>query len=371
MLICTGDRDAFQLVTDARDGALPAQGRLRDDALHAGGGRGEVRPHARRSTPTSRRCAATRATTCPASRAWGRRPRPSGSASSATSTTLVARVDEVKGKAGDNLRAHLAAVMQNRQLTELVRDVPLEVGPGDLAGPAGTATRCTRSSTPWSSGCCATGCTRRSTGAEPEAEEGFDVAERRVLAPGELGAWLAEHARAGARIGLHSAAPGGAAPATWPASRWRRPTDRGLVRRPGPTSTRPTSRRSPPGWPTRRSPRRARRQGPAARALRRAAGSCAGVPATPRWRRTSRMPGQRVLRPRRPRAALPAPRAAAPPSRRPADLRRARTSEATRRRGRRTPTCSRPRGPRPRRRARDRARASRRRPRCCARSSCR
>ena len=30
----------------------------------------------------------------------------------------------MKGKAGDALRAHLAQVIQNRQLTELVRDVP-------------------------------------------------------------------------------------------------------------------------------------------------------------------------------------------------------------------------------------------------------
>jgi DNA polymerase I len=45
---------------------------------------------------------------------------------------LVDRVDEVKGKAGDKLREHLGDVLRNRQLTELARDVPLEVGPLDL-----------------------------------------------------------------------------------------------------------------------------------------------------------------------------------------------------------------------------------------------
>jgi DNA polymerase I len=48
---------------------------------------------------------------------------------------LVDRVDEVKGKAGDALREHLASVLRNRQLTELVTDLPAEtVGavPGDL-----------------------------------------------------------------------------------------------------------------------------------------------------------------------------------------------------------------------------------------------
>jgi len=45
---------------------------------------------------------------------------------------LVDRVDEVKGKAGDKLREHLGDVLRNRQLTELARDVPLDVGPADL-----------------------------------------------------------------------------------------------------------------------------------------------------------------------------------------------------------------------------------------------
>jgi DNA polymerase I len=46
---------------------------------------------------------------------------------------LVDRVDEVKGRAGDNLREHLADVLRNRQLTELARDVPVGVGPRELS----------------------------------------------------------------------------------------------------------------------------------------------------------------------------------------------------------------------------------------------
>ena len=48
---------------------------------------------------------------------------------------LTDRVDEVKGKAGDALRANLAHVLLNRQLTELIRDVPLEAAPGRPRGP--------------------------------------------------------------------------------------------------------------------------------------------------------------------------------------------------------------------------------------------
>lgn len=46
---------------------------------------------------------------------------------------LVERVGEVKGKVGDKLREHLEAVKLNRQLTELVRDVELSAGPDGLA----------------------------------------------------------------------------------------------------------------------------------------------------------------------------------------------------------------------------------------------
>ncbi|WP_333771095.1 DNA polymerase I [Streptomyces sp. IBSBF 2435] len=45
---------------------------------------------------------------------------------------LVERAGEVKGKVGENLRAHLDAVKLNRRLTELVRDVDLPLTPEGL-----------------------------------------------------------------------------------------------------------------------------------------------------------------------------------------------------------------------------------------------
>jgi DNA polymerase-1 len=45
---------------------------------------------------------------------------------------LAERADEVKGKVGQNLRDHLDAVRLNRHLTELVRDVALDCRPEDL-----------------------------------------------------------------------------------------------------------------------------------------------------------------------------------------------------------------------------------------------
>ncbi|WP_405809759.1 DNA polymerase I [Streptomyces sp. NBC_01520] len=45
---------------------------------------------------------------------------------------LVARAEEVKGKAGQNFRDHLDAVRMNRRLTEMVRDVELPKAPQEL-----------------------------------------------------------------------------------------------------------------------------------------------------------------------------------------------------------------------------------------------
>lgn len=45
---------------------------------------------------------------------------------------LVARADEIAGKAGDNLRAHLADVIRNRQLNALVTDLTLPMRPTEL-----------------------------------------------------------------------------------------------------------------------------------------------------------------------------------------------------------------------------------------------
>ena len=114
--------------------------------------------------------------------------------------TLVDRVDEVKGKAGDALRAHLGAVVRNRQLTELVRDVPVQVCPADLQirqwdreavhGVFDTLQfRVLRDRL-----------YETLTTAEPEADEGFTVVGR-PLAPGDLPEWLAEHAAGAGRVG--------------------------------------------------------------------------------------------------------------------------------------------------------------------------
>ncbi|MER7703845.1 DNA polymerase I [Kitasatospora sp. NPDC097605] len=112
---------------------------------------------------------------------------------------LVARADEVKGKIGEKLREHLDSVKRNRVLTELVRDVELPLGVGDLVR------------APFDQP--AVGALMESlefrnanfrdrvfgidpAAAEPEAAElapGVEVDGELLTDPGTLAAWLREH----------------------------------------------------------------------------------------------------------------------------------------------------------------------------------
>jgi DNA polymerase-1 len=115
---------------------------------------------------------------------------------------LVERVDEVPGKAGEALRENLAAVIRNRQLTELRRDVPLDRVPADLAlGQWDRETLNTLFDT------LQFRVLRQRLydtlpGAEPSSpEQGFEM-HGQVLAAGEVTSWLDQHARGGQRHGI-------------------------------------------------------------------------------------------------------------------------------------------------------------------------
>ena len=114
---------------------------------------------------------------------------------------LTDRVDEVKGKAGDALRAHLAGVVLNRQLTELVRDVPLDARPEDLAVRPWDRDAVHRLFDELEFRVLRERLFATLQSAEPEAEGGIEV-QGGAIAPGGLRAWLDEHARDGRRVGL-------------------------------------------------------------------------------------------------------------------------------------------------------------------------
>jgi DNA polymerase-1 len=114
---------------------------------------------------------------------------------------LVDRVDEVRGKTGDALRANLQAVLLNRQLTELVRDVEIGIDPEELAVKPWDRDAVHRLFDDLEFRVLRDRLFATLSSAEPEADSGFEVRGGPV-APGELADWLARHARTGARVGL-------------------------------------------------------------------------------------------------------------------------------------------------------------------------
>ncbi len=115
--------------------------------------------------------------------------------------SLVDNADQVRGKVGDSLRANLSSVVLNRELTHLVRDVPLAQTPDTLR------------LLPWDRDqihslfddlefrVLRDRLFDTLAAVEPEVDEGFDV-RGGALEPGALSDWLADHARDGRRAGV-------------------------------------------------------------------------------------------------------------------------------------------------------------------------
>ncbi len=200
VLIITGDRDAYQLVTDDVTVLYPKKGvsdlaRMTPEAVEEKYG----------LTPTQYPdFAALRgdpSDNLPSIPGVGEKTASKWIREFGSLDQLIDRVGEVPGKAGDSLRSSLSAVIQNRRLTQLVRDVPLVYSTADL---------------------------ERQQFEREQVHAVFDALQFRVLrdrlfdslgdsaatapAPveeievvdihGEVSSWLAAHAQDGRRIGL-------------------------------------------------------------------------------------------------------------------------------------------------------------------------
>ena len=105
---------------------------------------------------------------------------------------LVDRVDEVKGKAGDALRDHLGSVLQNSQLTKLVQDVPLSQRPEDLRWTSWDREQVHQLFDNLQFRVLRDRLFTDLSADEPSTEGGFEVTVDEI-APGGLDQWLAEH----------------------------------------------------------------------------------------------------------------------------------------------------------------------------------
>lgn len=199
VLVVTGDRDALQLVSDDVTVLYPRKGvseltRFTPDAVQEKYG---LTPQqypdfaALRGDPSDN---------LPGIPGVGEKTATKWIAEYGSLQALVDNVDKVKGKVGDALRANLSHVVLNRELTDLVRDVPLPHTPDTLRVQPWNRDQIHRLFDDLEFRVLRDRLFETLAPVEPEVEHGFDV-RGKALQRGELAAWLSEHSL-GNRFGL-------------------------------------------------------------------------------------------------------------------------------------------------------------------------
>ena len=288
VLIVTGDRDAFQLVSDRVTVLYPKRGvsemsRMDPAAVEERYG---LTP---RQYPDFAALRGDPSDNLPSVPGVGEKTAAKWIRDFGSLAALTDRVDEVPGKTGNSLREHLTAVLLNRQLTELRGDVPLDVVPADLALKGWDRDEVHRVFDTLQFRVLRERLWATLESATPEAEAGFEIAGR-MLGAEELPQWLAEHAADSSRIGVDVSGSWGRGTgivtgvalaasdgsACWFDPATIAPADDTAFAAWAPTRTR-----------TRRCTTRRARSSP----WPPAAGRCVGSPRTPRCRPTSPCPG--------------------------------------------------------------------------------
>jgi DNA polymerase-1 len=106
---------------------------------------------------------------------------------------IIANADKIKGKAGESLRANLAAVMRNYDLNLLVSDLELPLGPQDVQWHGWDREAVHQVFDALEFRVLRERLYDYLDAVEPEAEGGFDLAGS-VLGAGAVAGWLTEHA---------------------------------------------------------------------------------------------------------------------------------------------------------------------------------
>lgn len=201
VLISSGDRDAFQLVDDQITVLYPRKGvsdlaRMDPAAIEAKYG---VPPQQYRDLAA---LVGETSDNLPGIPGVGPKTAAKWITTYGGVEGVIARADEIKGKAGDSLRERLADVIRNYEINCLVSDLELPLRPEDSR---------------W------TGWDREAVhqvfdtlefrilrdrlyqyleAVEPEAESGFDLTGEVLTEPGALAGWLTTHVPSGTPVGL-------------------------------------------------------------------------------------------------------------------------------------------------------------------------
>jgi DNA polymerase-1 len=200
VLICTGDRDSLQLVNDHVTVLYPRKGvseltRFTPEEVEAKYGLTPAQyPDfaALRGDPSDN---------LPSIPSVGEKTAAKWIREYGSLDELVAHVHEVKGKVGDALREHLGGVLQNQQLTRLVRDLSLEFGVSELERQAWDRDEVHQLFDNLQFRVLRERLFATLPTEEPAKAAGFDVSVRK-LGTGAVADFLAEHAGDGRRAGL-------------------------------------------------------------------------------------------------------------------------------------------------------------------------
>ncbi|HEX2175389.1 MAG TPA: DNA polymerase I [Nocardioidaceae bacterium] len=201
VLICSGDRDAMQLVSDRVTLLYPRKGvsdlaRMTPQAVRD---KYAVEPG---EYPDIAALVGESSDNLPGVPGVGPKTAAKWINQFGSLDEVINRVDEIKGKAGDSLRERLADVIRNRQINALVCDLTLPVQPTDLAMQPwdreeihkifdGLEFRVLRDRL-----------FETLSADEPVSDEGFEIDGER-LPPGAVTDWLEKHAPADRRTGVH------------------------------------------------------------------------------------------------------------------------------------------------------------------------
>ncbi|OLT31984.1 DNA polymerase I [Actinomadura sp. CNU-125] len=197
-LVVTGDRDAFQLVNEHVTVLYPVKGvselaRMDPAAVEAKYG---VPPERYRELAA---LVGESSDNLPGVPGVGPKTAAKWLGKFGDLDTLVNRVDEIKGKAGDNLREHLSGVIRNQQLNRLDTEVGLELTPPQLSMGQWDREEIHTLFDSLQFRVLRERLYSTLSAAEPEADEGFEVDLEKVE-PGALAAWL--DANSAGRLGV-------------------------------------------------------------------------------------------------------------------------------------------------------------------------
>ncbi|MGL4178163.1 MAG: DNA polymerase, partial [Dermatophilaceae bacterium] len=131
VVVCTGDRDAFQLVSDQVTMLYPVRGVSEVWRMDPAAVQEKYLVSPERYSDLAALVGET-SDNLPGVPGVGPKTAAKWLSQYGDLTGVVAHADEVKGKAGENLRAHLDGVLRNRRLNRLVDDLDLPLGIADL-----------------------------------------------------------------------------------------------------------------------------------------------------------------------------------------------------------------------------------------------